>query len=91
MMVGHYFFFLTQVHGIIYFWICVIFGKFNGIGIEDNRESSHCFLGINIPLIWLAITYQYYLPLEALVYVSAKLFRSMAYFYSLLCPGESLN
>ena len=91
MMLGHYFFFLTHVHGNIYFWIGAIFAKFNGIGIENDRESIHCFLGINILLIWLAIKHQYYFPFEAFAIVSAKLLRSMAYFYSLLCPGESLN
>ena len=75
----------------MYIWIVAIFAKLNGIGLENYRENSHCFTGINILLIWLCTKYLYYLPFEALVYVSAVLFRSMAYFYSLLSSGENLE
>lgn len=83
-MLGHYFFFLGNVHGSIYIWIGAIFAKLNGLGLENYRENSHCFLGINILLSWLSTKYHYFLTFEILVYVIAMLFRSMAYFYSLL-------
>ena len=72
----------------LYIWIGAIFAKLNGLGLENYRENSRCFLGINILLSWLSTKYQYFLTFEALVYVSAMLFRSMAYFYSLIGKGE---
>ena len=63
------------------------------MGLENYRdgENSQCFLGINIPLGWLCTKYHYFLPLEALIYSAAILFRSLAYFYSLLCLGDNFN
>ena len=88
-MLGHYFFFLANVHATIYICIGAIFAKLNGLGLENSyRENSQTFLGIDIILCWLSTKYQYFLTFEALVYVSAMLFRSMAYFYSLIGKGE---
>ena len=46
----------------------------------------------NIPavlLTWLSIKYHYYLPLEVLIFTLVILLRSMAFFYSLLCAGDT--
>ena len=40
-------------------------------------------------LTWLSIKYQYYLPFEVLIFTLVILFRSMAFFYSLLCAGDT--
>ena len=89
-MLGHYFFLVWHIFGNIYVLIGAIFAKLNGICLENYKENSHCFMGLSILLIWLITKYHYYVPFELLIYISAILFRSTAYFYSLLCSGESL-
>ena len=42
-------------------------------------------------LTWLSIKYHYYLPFEVLIFTFCHLLRSMAYFYYLLCAGDTIS
>ena len=99
---GHYFFFLTFVYKDLFIWIhwtFAIIAKLNESGSECDKGYKQYFpwldnLKDNVMLIpaillsWLSIKYQYYLPLEVLIFTFVILLRSGAYFYSLLWAGE---
>ena len=90
-LMGHYFFLLWHVVGVAYVLNCAIFAKLYEIGLENYRENSHCILVITPLMLWHGTKYHYFIPLEILIYMSAILFRSITYFYSLLCSGKILG
>ena len=88
-MLGHYIFYLWHVVANTYVQIGAVFAKLNEIDLENYKENSFSFLGLSILLLWISTKYHYFIPLEILIYISASIFRSIAYFYSILCSGES--
>ena len=90
-MLGHYIFYLWHVVANTYVQIGAVFAKLNEIDLENYKENSFSFLGLSILLLWISTKYHYFIPLEILIYISASIFRSIAYFYSILCSGESFK
>ena len=88
--------------GVIANPIFPFYGLFYFIVSENYRDHSEYFKWVddmkiriwNIPavlLTWLSIKYNYYLPFDVLIFTSVKLLRSMAFFYSLLFAGDTLD
>ena len=68
------------------------------LGFESDNDTNMLPIGLyDIPetltelfilLSWLCTKYEYHFPLELLIFVSLYLITAMAYFYTLLRPGN---
>ena len=90
-MMGQYCLFLSLVNELITSYLCSAFGKLCGISLMTNNARHRFDLAPALPAMWLCTKYQFYFPVELLIFATALLIIPICAVCNLRMTGSGVD